>query len=279
MLHHPHFDLVLHDDEELSALLGSRVVERPTLHEWPLSCVQRVTTADGTRIIYKAQAAPTIEPEFYAEARSPLLPGVRTVYRTDRHACMLIEFIDAPRLADLRLPAAEVAQMGRAVIKAMSQIEGQLPVVLDVGSPAAWAAVAESMLGTLHELVGAARFTAVDAEALRAIERAADSESVLDAVSAPAGLIHSDLGGENVFVLGESYRVIDWQYPKRGPADLDLAILLESSGLDPRRYVDTGFVSLMVLLRIAWLTECATRWFTPGMQSYDRQIAQLAAQL
>jgi thiamine kinase-like enzyme len=96
---------------------------------------------------------------------------------------------------------------------------------------------------------------------------------------APAGLIHSDLGGENVFVLGESYKVIDWQYPKRGPADLDLAILLESSGLDPHRYVDTGVVSLMVLLRIAWFTECATRWFTRGMQNYDRQIAQLAAQL
>ena len=65
---------------------------------------------------------------------------------------------------------------------------------------------------------------------------------MLDAVSVPAGLIHSDLGGENVFVLGESYRVIDWQYPKRGPADLDLAILLESIGLDPRDYVDAGFV-------------------------------------
>ena len=279
MHRHPYFDLILHDDDELSALLGSRVVERSTLHEWPLSCVQRMTAADGTPLIYKAQAAPTIEPEFYAEARSPLLPGVRTVYRTDRHACMLIEFIDAPRLADLRLSAAEVAQKGRAVIKAMSQIEGQLPVVSDVGSPAAWAAVAESMLGVLHGLVGAGHFTAVDAEALRAIARTADSESVLGAVSAPAGLIHGDLGGGNVFVLGESYRIIDWQYPKRGPADLDLAILLESSGLDPHRYVDPGFVSLMVLLRIAWLTECATRWFTPGMQSYDRQIARLAARL
>ena len=128
-----------------------------------------MTTADGTRIIYKAQAAPTIEPEFYAVARSPLLPRARTIYRTERHACLLIEFIDVPRLADLRLPAAEVARIGRAVIEAMSQIEGQLPVVLDVGSPAAWAAVAESMLGTLHGLMDAGRLTAVDAEALRAI--------------------------------------------------------------------------------------------------------------
>ena len=279
MLGHPYFDLLLHDDKELSRLLGWPIVERRTLHEWPLSCVQRVITTNGTHTIYKAQAAPTIEPEFYAAARSPLLPGARTVHRTARHACMLIEFIDAPRLADLTLPMADVVRIGRAVVEAMSQIEGQPPIMLDVGSPAAWNAVAGSMLGALRGLVDAGGFTAVDAGALRAIERAAASESVLDAVSAPAGLIHSDLVGENVLVLRDHFRVIDWQYPKRGPADLDLATLLESTGLDRRDYVDTGVVRLMLLLRIFWLTECATRWFTPGVESYDQQIAQLSAQL
>jgi thiamine kinase-like enzyme len=134
-------------------------------------------------------------------------------------------------------------------------------------------------MGVFRGLVDAGRFAAVDTGALRAIERAAASESVLDAVSAPAGLIHSDLSAANLFVLGERCRVIDWQFPKRGPADLDLAILLESIGLDPRDYVDAGIVRLMVLLRILWLTECATRWFTPGIESYDRQIVQLATQL
>lgn len=279
MHRHPYFDLVLHDDEELSALLGCPIANRGTLREWPLSCVQCVTTADDTRIIYKAQAAPTVEPEFYAAARSPLVPQARTVYRTDRHACMLIEFIDAPRLADLRLPAAEVVRIGRAVIKEIAQIEGQLPIVLDVGSPETWGAVAESMSGALRGLVDAGSFTAVDVGALRAIERAAASEAVLAAVSAPACLVHSDLGGDNLFVRGENYRVIDWQYPKRGPADLDLAILVESMGLDPRDYVDPGFVRLAYLLRIVWLTECATRWFTSGVESYDRHIAHLATQL
>jgi len=279
MHRHRTFDLVLHDDEELSALLGCCSTDRRTLHEWPLSCVQRVTTPDATRMIYKAQAAPTIEPEFYAAARSPLLPRVRTVYRTERHACLLIEFIDGPRLADLRLPAAEIVRIGRILVEAIAHIAGKPPTVLDVGSPEAWTAVAESMLGALRGLVDAGRFIAVDVGLLRAIERAAASQSVLDAVSAPASLIHSDLGGDNVFVLGESYRVIDWQYPKRGPADLDLAILLESIGLDPRDSVDAGIVRLMGLLRILWLTECATRWFPPGVESYDRQIAQLATQL
>ncbi|MBI3960182.1 MAG: hypothetical protein HY328_15325 [Chloroflexi bacterium] len=50
MVNHPYFDLLLHDDAELAAHLGDAIVERVTLHEWPLSCVQRLTTAQGRRL-------------------------------------------------------------------------------------------------------------------------------------------------------------------------------------------------------------------------------------
>jgi hypothetical protein len=59
MIQPPFFDLHLHDDAELAALLGSPLVERTTLHKWPLSCVQRIRTADGRSRIYKVQAPPT----------------------------------------------------------------------------------------------------------------------------------------------------------------------------------------------------------------------------
>jgi hypothetical protein len=32
----------LHSDSELAEVLGAGIVERQTIHEWPLSCVQRV---------------------------------------------------------------------------------------------------------------------------------------------------------------------------------------------------------------------------------------------
>ena len=75
--------------------------ERATLHEWPLSCVQRLTTSDGARVIYKSQFGPTVEPQFYAEARSDLLVPARTIYQAKGHACMLLESVDAPLLEEL----------------------------------------------------------------------------------------------------------------------------------------------------------------------------------
>ena len=42
-IRHPYFDLRLHDDQELESHLSTKIVERITLHEWPLSCVQRLT--------------------------------------------------------------------------------------------------------------------------------------------------------------------------------------------------------------------------------------------
>ena len=74
---HPYFNLWLHSDDELSGLLTSQVVERTTLHEWPLSCVQRLRLDDGRRVIYKAQFSEGVEAAFYAAARSPLLVGCR----------------------------------------------------------------------------------------------------------------------------------------------------------------------------------------------------------
>ncbi|MFO8007050.1 MAG: hypothetical protein R6V05_04860 [Candidatus Brocadiia bacterium] len=71
---HEHWEMRLHDDAELAELLGSPVREREVLQQWPLSQVERVETADGPAI-YKCQCGPTVEPEFYAAARSPLLDG------------------------------------------------------------------------------------------------------------------------------------------------------------------------------------------------------------
>ena len=55
---HTHFDLAIHDDLELAAHIGGEILARETLHEWPLSCVERVTTQQG-QWIYKSQFGPT----------------------------------------------------------------------------------------------------------------------------------------------------------------------------------------------------------------------------
>ena len=114
---HPVFaDLLLHSDDELALALQSAIVERETIHAWPLSCVQRLCLADGTRLIYKSQLPPTVEPTFYARAASPLLPGQRTLGELGRCVTMVLDWIEAPLLRDVAHSAAEFVDHGRRVV-------------------------------------------------------------------------------------------------------------------------------------------------------------------
>lgn len=147
----------LHDDKELVSLIKSNVLERVTLHEWPLSCVQRLATSDGRKLIYKSHGCslsafgPTVESEFYRmfsirrtfsirrKAMSGLLVPGETIHqrmssiRSDRHVCMLFEFIQGPLLKDLNMSEEQVVRIGRTVMEQIAGITGELP--LDVFCP------------------------------------------------------------------------------------------------------------------------------------------------
>ncbi|HRJ44829.1 MAG: hypothetical protein KJZ86_20090 [Caldilineaceae bacterium] len=111
MNHHPYFNLLLHSDDELSAHLGEAITERVTLHEWPLSWVQQLTTAGGRRLIYKSQAVPSVESAFYAGARSPLLVAAETLLATDDHSALLIEWIDGQPLGKMDWSSVDVVEL------------------------------------------------------------------------------------------------------------------------------------------------------------------------
>ena len=277
MHRHKYFNLWLHDDGELAPLVQGEVVERVTLHEWPLACVQRLITSDGRTLIYKTQYGPTVEPVFYASARSALLALAQTIYRADDgHVCMLIEFVEGPSLEDLNLPEAEVAHIGRALLEQIGEIAGELPFFVDVSTEDKWTDLVNTTLQGLGELIGAGKFSRADKNVVNHLERWAFSQAARSAIRTRPGYVHHDLGGDNIFVLPGQYRVIDWQRPIVGPADLDLATLIESSGFDPLKYVETGVVWVMYLLRVHWLVQCALQWFPPGAADYDEAIARLA---
>jgi hypothetical protein len=278
MIRHPYFDLLLHDDLELGALLGSPVCERLTLQEWPLSCVQRVVTEDGRKQIYKAQHDPTVEPEFYIQARSSLLVPAQTIYRSGAYSAMLIDWIDAPTLEQQRLPEAKVVKLGRVLLEQIGQIEGQLPYYLDLSTELKWRERMDGVLKGLWELVGTGRFQIVKPETLAYLERRAFHAEVLSTFRTGIGLVHNDLAGDNVFLLRDGAQVIDWQFPILGPTRLDLALLLDSLGFDASRHVGPGMVWLLRLLRVGWFTDCALRWIPGGGEIYDQQIATLAAE-
>jgi hypothetical protein len=176
MHRHPTFDLWLHDDEELGPWVGSEILERVTVHEWPLSCVQHLALADGRKLIYKTQSA-TIESEFYAHARSELLPQAQTIYRTGSHACMLLEFIDAPLIEDLDLPEEEAARIGREVLAQIAGIDGELPYTYDISDVTRWTAFVRSLLHDLRRRIEQGAFERTDEALLRDLERWAFSSA------------------------------------------------------------------------------------------------------
>lgn len=279
MNRHRHFNLWLHSDEELAPLVGGDIVERATLHEWPLSCVQQVTTSGGRRFIYKTQLGPTVESEFYASARSSLLVAGRTIYESSGYVCMLFDFIEASSIKDLNLSEEEAVRIGRAVVERIGEITGELPYFVDLRTQERWEALVGATLNGLRRLIDQGEFSLLGEAAVRDLERWAFSEPALSAIRTDPGYVHGDLAGDNLFVLADGYRVIDWQFPRLGPTDVDLATLVESLGFDPLQHVDEGVVQVMCFLRVHWLTQCAVRWIRDGAAGYDGQIAQLVSRM
>ena len=278
MYSHPYFNLQLHDDRELAARIGKEIVERTTLHEWPLSCVQRLTLSDGRRLIYKTQYGPTVEADVYARACSPLLPWAELLYRAEGHVCMLLEYVDAPMFEDLEPSEEEALRLAREVRAGIDAIEGDLPCYIDVRDGGRWRGYVQTVLDELRALIADGAFHLTTQEMAADLARWAVSPSVLAAFGGSCGYVHRDFSADNVLVRPDGYRVIDWQRPIWGPVDLDCIDLLNSLGYDPLRHMDLCVVQVWLILSIGWLTEAKARWFPEG-KSYDQQVADLIARL
>lgn len=281
---HPYFALQLHDDTELSALLGSPLRKRTTLHEWPLSCVQRLRCLDGRSVIYKVQAPPTVEPTFYRQAQSGLLVAAQVLTADDQGiAALLLEDVQAPTLhtlaADAYLPQQPPLLIVEEILAGIAQIEGELPALADIRGEAQWLTYVQAICADLHVLVADGTFQRVSHAMIQQLAMCGASSAVRAAINGPTGYVHLDLRGENVLVVADSYRVLDWQRPIWGPVALDRATLLETVGMDPAAHVAKGVLQLRKLLQIGWLAQAARHWFPPGAPTYDQQIAKLAEQI
>lgn len=279
MHRHPSFNLLLHDDEELAEYLGSPVSQRITIHEWPLSCVQRMVTEQGGRYIYKVQAPPTLEAQFYARAQSPLLVPVRVIEAKDNMTAMLMEEIQAPRLKDIPLKDSEAASIANDLIDMISQIHGDLPVMFDISTEEGWAAYIEGALHDISECIHEGSFKEVDIGKVNKLREWSQAPALLTELRSPSGYVHADLKAENVLVTNDGYRVLDWQRPIRGPVSLDAAALLHSLGIDPIRYVPIGIMQIYHFLHLAWYAQAARNGFLRGSRGSTALLPKLLATL
>jgi len=276
---HPWFNLTIHDDQELAAHLDGEVVERETLHEWPLSFVERVTTQQR-QWIYKSQYGPTVEADFYAVARSDLLDPASTIYQAGGYTCTLHPYIDAPLIEDLELTEEQAIPMARQIRAQMDEIGGDLPYLYDISTPGRWLALAENTLHDTSTLIERREYTATTSEMVADLQCWARSDAAIEAIQSRPGHVHGDLTGDNVFVLPDgSYRVIDWQRPWIGPTELDVVSLIESLGFSPADHVSPAMVQVRHFTVIHWFTQCATIWFPEAMENYDRFTVEWVSKL
>ncbi|MGD9723394.1 MAG: phosphotransferase [Pirellulales bacterium] len=279
MQRHAQFDLWWHDDQELAAALGSPIVRRLLLQQWPLSRVEIVECADGRKIVYKTQAAPTVEPQFYHHARSPLVVEAQSLDVPSGPPALLLRYVEAARLGDSPIsPEAALAHADH-VVDAIGQIDGDLPAVLDLRPAAAWNHCAASILADLQTLADGAQHPAIGPALVARVEHCGRGALIDQALTTPMGYVHGDLLASNVLVQDGEYRVLDWQRPFWGSVELDRAALLGSLGVDPRQHVAPGVLQLQRLLAIGWFAAQAVRWFPPGADWFAAELARVAAQL
>lgn len=253
MLQHPGFpDLFAADDARLAHTLGSGISERETIHEWPLSWVQRVVLEDGRTLVYKSQLPPTVESEFYQRAQSDLLAAHRSLGRLGGCETMTIEWVEAPLLQELALGADDLFAHGRDAVDAIGRISGDPPVYLDLGSPEKFAEFVRYTVSTLDRLVRDGIFTSTEPAQVEQIRAWSERPALADAMAQGARLVHADLHDDQIFCTGDGYRIIDWQRPIIGPPELDLASLLINRGIDPTSYVTPTAVAAFWLHRLHW---------------------------
>ncbi|GAB3765135.1 phosphotransferase [Microlunatus parietis] len=253
--------LVVHSDDELAAVLGGELVNREPIRDWPLSLTERVELSDGRRYAYKSTLPPLIEPEFYAAAKSPLLPGHRYLGRLAGCSTMVIDWIDAPSVGELSVDHDQLRRHGEAVLDQLGRLSRGLPVCLDVGSPHLWTAEVARTLDKLRRLIMDGRFTEPGPEVINAIADWTSSAPVIDKIATESRVVHRDLKPEHILLGEDGYRVIDWQHPAVAPARTDLVWLLAHGGVDAFPYVDPADYGIAHFLHLRWAVVAAHDFF------------------
>jgi hypothetical protein len=261
-------NVLVHSTGELEELLGEQIVAREQIHAWPLSSIELLTTAGGSRWVYKAQREPTVEPEFFGRARTRLLPSCQILQRDAQQAVLLLPFVGAPTLRDQNLDEAALVEHGRALIRQIADIGGDPPVYIDIGTVEAWREFAAMTLDMLSALVRDGMFTRTTNQDIDGLTGWVQTRAVLDAVDRTSQLINGDLKAEHVFCTEQGYQVIDWQRPYRAPGDIDLVLLLDSLKIPAHSYVGSVAIGLRWFLFVHWAAEAKAN-LLPALPLFD----------
>lgn len=276
---HPHFALWLHTDTWLSQHIGSTITRRHTQHEWPLSCVQHLHTADGRSFFYKVQRPPSVEGDVYQHRHmvSCLLQHVDIVagHPTSSLPALLFHDEGARPVTQNDLDEARMHELWRT----LAQLPETLPVWVDISNWAAWQAYTTETLAMLLDHIHGGRFHMVNrADAARLQAIALSDEMRVFHATTTMGIVHGDIHPGNLLMRNDALVLIDWQRPLRAAQICDVIHFTAMHGGDMRRFPAVA-LWYCGLLRIDWLVRAGHTWFPAGCPTYDLHIRHIIDQV
>lgn len=266
MPRHPYFDLALLDDTVLNQYLLAPIVLRQTIHEWPLSCVQRITCDDGSQHIYKSQAPPSVESAVYGTVSAPHLLSATII--SNQH--LLLPYISATT------SLGNHADVVQRVLTHIATMPPHTPVYRTLDTIHTWTTLMDTTCATLRRQIDDTTFSHLTHADVTRIEEWAHHHDLYELWQGSVGVVHGDLSTSNIMHATTQTYVIDWQRPLYAPTVIDRWMIEQALQLQSTTPPMTGV--LCTLLEIAWLTEAATRWFPAGASHYDGQITALTHQ-
>lgn len=274
MKKHNEFEILLHDDDELSDIERIPVISRETLQEWPLSIVERIIFSDGTSRIYKAFHNLPIETEFYRIVRSQYIPKIFYNYSDDnQHHWLLLEDVVGQPPDNLNEEQMlDIAFHARKIICGIGSAE---PYRYNL-SERYYHNFLNSTIGLLRKLYQEDKLKKVDRMAIDRIEESLSHSEVWCIVRGKCALLHGDLKCNNILIRPDGEMIIiDWQSILFGPEEIDIYNLLANQDIDPVQIAGIGPEILRSALIIKWLADCIDCWLPYWAKFYDEKIADI----
>ncbi len=276
MKKHQFFDLQMLEDDEIRAVVGHPVVSREVLQQWPLSCVEKITTSNETPWILKSNREPCdTEGHFYESINHSAIIKPRYILHHPPCQSILYSYVDGTpySLVNLnkKIDVVDCFQNDfRPILRSIDQ--PKLPAYLKLDTEKTFSNTFNAMLLMLTRLVETGKYSHVSLSNIEKLKKIINSKITQKIANTNTGLVHGDFSVDNILVTNTNAIVIlDWQRPIYGSTLIDEYSFVKSQNFTP----DPPASLMGSLVQIYWLTDCSVNWYPVGIQTYDRQIKGL----
>lgn len=279
MKRHEYFDLHILENSEIAAVCSSRVIDRITLQQWPLSCVEKITTVDDQQWILKSNHQPCdIEGLFYEQVYHRIILTPLHIDSRHPYQSIIYPYLEGKAVAESSsMNPGDLEYLFHNYHEPLSAIDHlNLPAYLRFDTEKDYLTAVVFIENTVKDLIHQGLFHQVSPSLCQELADILHAPLTLSLAMTNTGLIHGDFSADNILLHDDGqFTILDWQRPMVGSRLVDLFTFYRSLNQQPpAEAVLMGSFPL-----IYWLADCSIRWFPEGVNTYDQQISQLIADM